>query len=229
MCGRYELNLSHEARAHHFAYEEWLKLLYDPVWATSQSFDVRPETLRPVAVANGQAPDVRAMRWGWHPTWMRAPLINCRWETVPTKPTFKTAFAARRCVVPATGYFEWQRDEKDKPRSKYLFRSGEGGWLRLAGLWESTEHKGVTESRFIVVTRPMVLYGHIHDRTPVVLSPAAADTWLDPRAPERDLLDAAGDLGDDHLIVRSVTFDKAAGKSDGPHLTEPLDGSWPWA
>lgn len=227
MCGRYELHLTESARANRYAYERWLDSLFDDSWTSYQTHDARPETLRPV-VAAASAPALERMRWGWHPSWMRAPLINARFETVPTKGTFKRAFAERRCVIPATGYFEWLRDDKDKPKAKYLFRGQGGTLLRMAGLWEDSIYKEVRERRFLVLTRAMVLHAHVHDRTPVLLSPAAAEVWLDPTAQEAELLDAATHLGDDHLALRSVTFDKIAGKTDGPHLSEPLDGAWPW-
>lgn len=72
------------------------------------------------------------------------------------------------------------------------------------------------------------LHAHVHDRTPVLLSRAAAEVWLDPAAQEAELLDAASHLGDDHLALSSVTFDKTAGKTEGPHLSVPLDSPWPW-
>lgn len=229
MCGRYDLDIDTPATvAGRMAKESWLTQLGEERWTTYASHDVRPETKRPVVAGAGE-PALEAMRWGWHPAWMRGPLFNARWETVPTKGTFKKAFAERRCVVPATGSVEWRRDATDKPQAKHLFRPVNGGWLRIAGLWSSEESPDGPERRFLVLTRAMALYGAIHDRTPVILSPAAAEVWLDPRAQEPELLDAAAALGDDHLVVRSVTFDTAAGKIDGPHLVEPLDGAWPFA
>ena len=228
MCGRYDLDLSTPARlAIRMGKEAYLRELGTDRWSAYASHDVRPETRRPV-VAGAADAKLEAMRWGWHPPWMRGPLINARWETVPSKGTFKRSFAERRCVVPATGYFEWRRDAKDKPQAKFMFKAVDGGLLRIAGLWDEETAAEGSERRFLVLTRAMALYGDIHDRTPVILSPEAAEVWLDPAAPEPELLDAAAALGDDHLIAKEVTFDKAAGKIDGPHLVKPLVGEWPW-
>lgn len=228
MCGRYDLDISTVAKvAGRMAKERWLQQLVEDRWRMYASHDVRPETKGPAVAAAGR-PELESMRWGWHPSFMRGPLINSRWETVPTKNTFNLAFAECRCVVPATGYFEWQRDAKDKPLAKHMFRPVGGGFIRIAGLWTVEKGEEGPERRFLVITRPMVLYGAIHDRTPLILSPEATEVWLDPKAEERELFEAAATLGDDHLVVREVTFDKAAGKVDGPHLVEPLDKAWPW-
>jgi putative SOS response-associated peptidase YedK len=241
MCSRYDLDISTPAKvAGRIAKERWLQQLAEDRWTKYASHDVRPETMRPV-VAGPAVPKLGVMRWGWRLTWMRGPLINPRWETVPTKKILKRAFAERRCVVPATGYFEWQRD------AKFMFRPGDGGFIRIAGLWQEVDippaqvvgkfphpdvdHAGIKatiERRFLVLTRPGVLYGRVRDRTPLILSPEAAELWLDPKAQEAELFDAAGALNDCQLVMRRVTGDTAAGKVDGPHLVEPLDYSWPW-
>lgn len=97
-----------------------------------------------------------AARWGWVRDFATGGrIINARWETATEKRTFAEAVERRRCVIPATAYYEWRRDERDRPLEKYAFLPASGGWLAMAGLYEDVPlHEG-SERRFLVLTRPM--------------------------------------------------------------------------
>ncbi len=134
----------------------------------------------------------KTLRWGLIPAWAKdiaigARLINARAETVAEKPSFRSAFAQRRCLVLADGFYEWQRLERQK--QPYYFRLSDGGPFAFAGLWERWHSPSgeVLESCTILTTEPNDLLRPIHNRMPVILQPDDYDLWLDPhlRQPER--------------------------------------------
>lgn len=181
------------------------------------SFDVRPTTLSPILIAG----DAVAARWGWERSFVSSGrIINARWETATEKPTFRAAVETSRCVVPAVAYYEWQRDDRDRPikGGKHAFRAANGDWLAMAGVWEQVGD----EAWFLVFTRAMVQHAAIHDRTPVMLTSDAVDCWLDPAAPMGDVLDAARCLGDDYLRPYRVCDGPTKARPAGPHLLEPV-------
>jgi putative SOS response-associated peptidase YedK len=198
-----------------------------PAWSAvdRRGYDVRPTQSAPIYLSDGRTAGVAMATWGWARTFAPGrPLINCRFETVATKPTFAEAFRLRRCVVPATAYYEWQRDEQDRPirGGKHAFRSTDGRPLLMAGLWEAEP-----SPRFLVITRAMVLHQAIHDRTPVMLTSDAARTWVDPTTGPNAVLTAATCLSDEDLVVRRVCDGPTKAVPAGPHLLEPTDQPWP--
>ena len=133
--------------------------------------------------------------WGLVPHWMKTPpkdarMINARSETVAEKPAFRDSFRAKRCLVPADGFFEWRKEADGK--QPYLIRSTRGGPLAIAGLWASWRREGSPklESCTLLTTTPNELMQPIHDRMPVFLPPEAWDLWLDPSVSDRGRLEA---------------------------------------
>jgi putative SOS response-associated peptidase YedK len=124
------------------------------------------------------------LRWGLIPYWAKDPkigysTINARAETIADKPAFKEAFRGRRCIVPASGFIEWQTVGKKK--LPYHFRRPDHRPLSLAGLWERWSKGGEPVETFtIVVTEANDLVRPMHDRMPVVLADGDIDAWLDP-------------------------------------------------
>jgi putative SOS response-associated peptidase YedK len=107
--------------------------------------------------------------------------INARAETVASKPAFKDSFARRRCIIPADGFYEWERLESGGKLPHYI-RSADGSPLALAGLWGSwrdPDGERITTCT-IITTKPNDLVERLHDRMPVVLSRESWDRWLDP-------------------------------------------------
>jgi putative SOS response-associated peptidase YedK len=111
----------------------------------------------------------------------RSPLTNARAETLAQKPTFRDAFRRRRCLVPATGFYEWEK--RGRARLPWLFRLRDGAPFAFAALWENTPDD---EARAVIVTTaPNALMAPIHHRMPALLvTPEACRAWLDPRADE---------------------------------------------
>jgi putative SOS response-associated peptidase YedK len=126
-------------------------------------------------------------RWGFVSTPgsdYSSPLLNARAETLAQKPTFRDAFRRRRCLVPATGFYEWEK--RGRARLPWLFRLRDAAPFAFAGLWENTPDD---EARVVTVTTtPNALMEPIHHRMPALLiTPEACRAWLDPRADEAAL------------------------------------------
>lgn len=124
-------------------------------------------------------------RWGLVPAWakddtMAAKMINARSETVADKPAFRSAFKHRRCIVPASGFYEWKKQGKQK--LPYYFKPKDGGLLAFAGLWERwTAPTGAPlETCTILTTEANALVSPLHERMPVILNRADFETWLAP-------------------------------------------------
>jgi putative SOS response-associated peptidase YedK len=166
-----------------------------PSKIVAKTFNVEVPELQPrfniaptqdiLAVREGQdAREAVRLRWGFIPSWARerpagAGLINARSETVAEKPSFREPFKRQRCLIPADGFFEWQRlGGKKQP---HFFRMSDDALFAFAGLWDSwRDEKGdVVESCVILTTTPNELLSTVHDRMPVILAPQDYDLWLD--------------------------------------------------
>jgi putative SOS response-associated peptidase YedK len=158
------------------------------------SFDVAPnynvaptQTVLAVRVPAGQdKPAPALLRWGLVPSWSNDPAGGkppyiARAETAAVKPSFRSAFRQRRCLVLADAFYEWLKLEKKK--QPYLFRLKDGGPFAFAGLWEHWEREGrVLDSCAILTTEANELVKPLDDRMPVILAPADFERWLDPKA-----------------------------------------------
>ncbi len=117
-------------------------------------------------------------------------MINARAETVSEKPAFRRAFAQRRCLLPADGYYEWQASESGPKQPIYISRS-DGNSLAFAGLYELWRDPAVERddpdawlwTTTIITTSAPDELGHIHDRMPMIIDPAGWSDWLDPGQP----------------------------------------------
>ncbi len=168
--------------------------------------------------------------WGLLPSWAKDPAMagrtfNARAETVATKPTFRAAFASRRCLVPADpGFYEWSKRPADRT-TPYLFRRADGEPMAFAGLWEVWRpgpDQPWRRSLTIVTTAAGPDVAPVHDRQPVVLERAAWGAWLERRRQDRPALEAllvAGPAG----VLERVPVSRAVGSTanDGPELLHP--------
>jgi putative SOS response-associated peptidase YedK len=128
--------------------------------------------------------DLSAMRWGLIPSWAKdssgaARMINSRSETAASLPAFSEALKLRRCLLPADGFYEWQRAAKSQP---YCFEVKNGGMFAFAGLWDRWRARDGQwiRSCSILTTSPNDVTRPIHDRMPVILGKHDYDLWLDP-------------------------------------------------
>lgn len=144
---------------------------------------------QPVAVLRtspeGVGRELVMLHWGLIPRWAKDPsvgnrMINARVETVAEKPAYRDAFRRRRCLVPASGFYEWKKEARRK--QPYYICSRDGSPIAFAGLWERWEAEGsdAIESCVILTTASNELLKPIHDRMPVILPPDTFALWLDP-------------------------------------------------
>ncbi len=147
--------------------------------------------------------EIHAARWGLVPRWSKgpaegAPLINGRIESLLEKPSFKDSVVRRRCVIPASGYYEWQV-AADGTKQPFYINAGTDGMFALAGLyewWADPSKAAGDPTRWLLSATTLTKascpdLAHIHDRNPVLLSADTFDAWLDPHIEgDQDLLDA---------------------------------------
>src|SRR5262245_4330455 len=178
MCGRYSLYSSAADLA------EWLGLPEVP--ALEPRYNVAPtQPVAAVRAGPGGGRELVRLRWGLVTPWAADPgtgplLINARSETAADKPAFRAALRARRCLVPADGFYEWVRQAGK--RQPIHFRLRDGRPFAFAGLWERWQAPGgpAVESCAILTTGANELVRQAHDRMPVILGPDAFGEWLDP-------------------------------------------------
>lgn len=170
------------------------------------------------------------LHWGMIPSWARdddSPLVNARAESLADKPSFRDAFRARRCLVPASGFYEWKA--AGRSRQPWLFRLRDERPFFLAGLWDRWRTPGgsVLESCAIVTTTPNELMAPIHHRMPVLLAePAAWETWLDPRMASVDTLyPLLRPLPSDAMTAVAVNPRVNDIRHDAPDCLEPASPS----
>ena len=179
MCGRFTLFESSAVLSTEFSVPITFKLTPRYNVAPSQpvlAVRVSPETKKR---------DASWFRWGLVPRWAKDDsigygMINARAETVTEKPGFRDAFRHRRCLVPASGFYEWKKEARRK--QPYYIRRKDGRPFAFAGLWERWKGKeeAPVESCTLVTTEANELVSSIHDRMPMILQPADYKLWLDP-------------------------------------------------
>ena len=177
MCGRF---------TQHYTWKEMHDQL--DVFGTPQNlkpnWNVAPTQSVDVVLQLEAGRSLTQMHWGLLPFWAKdrkiaSRMSNARSETVAEKPAFRKAFADRRCVVPASGFYEWKREGKDK--QPYYITTADGSILCFAGIYESwtdPETKEDVRSVSILTTEPNALMASIHNRMPVILGGDQIDSWL---------------------------------------------------
>jgi putative SOS response-associated peptidase YedK len=180
MCGRYKLS-----RRKQFVQEYFGSVSDDPDW--EPRYNIAPTQHVPVICQNPTNPirELSRMRWGLIPSWAKdcssaASMINARSETASTKPAFADALQHRRCLIPADGFYEWNRTGNSK--RPFCFEVNEGALFAFAGLWDRWKDTSGTwlTTCSILTTTPNALTSTVHDRMPVILNASAYDLWLDP-------------------------------------------------
>ena len=178
MCGRYQIVT--DAQAIYDAFQVGAELNA----ALLQRYNVAPATDQLVILSAGGHRVARWHHWGLIPHWAKDKAIgyktiNARGESVAVKPAFRAALRQRRCLVPASGFYEWKA--QDGGKQPYLIRPASGGLMSFAGLWESwAGPEGEVRSFSIITTEPNELMARIHDRMPAIIPPEHHARWLDP-------------------------------------------------
>ncbi len=222
MCGRFTLRTP----AHRLA--EFFRLI--------DSFDWKPRyniaPTQPVLIIRDEEGrrQPAVVRWGLIPSWadderIGSRMINARAETAATKPSFRSAFRRRRCLVPADGFFEWKK-LSGRGKQPYYITRPDGTPFALAGLWERWEKgpNGPIESCTILTTAANQQLAQLHDRMPVILPEEAFDIWLDPELADPEALKTWLKPAPDDLLeaypVRTIVNSPT---NDRPECIEPVE------
>ncbi|MFB9312499.1 SOS response-associated peptidase [Nocardioides plantarum] len=251
MCGRYASSRRPDDLVDEFdVAESRVEEALEPDYNVAPTKDVyavleRPPSARDESAAE-RGPDaephrqLRVLRWGLVPSWAKDPsigsrMINARMETVAAKPAFRRAFAKRRCLLPADGYFEWYETEAVTARGKpvkqpYFIRPRDGGTLAMAGLyeiWRDPTRDEDDPDRFrwtctVITTDAADDLGRIHDRMPLMVEPDRWGSWLDPRTDHDDLLDLLVPASPGRLEAYPVSTAVGNVRNNGPQLLDPL-------
>ena len=248
MCGRYAASKDTATLVEEFSVEAVVDPAPDPSFNVAPTDQVPMVVDRPVEGEQIQR-QLRTARWGLVPSWAKDPkigarMINARWEEAAEKPAFRAAFAKRRCLLPADGYFEWyvpvarregQREgqgdgPRDGPRGRrvpkqpYFVHRADGRPLALAGLYEfwrpgPEEPWLVTVS--VLTTDSAGAIAPLHDRMPVVIDPAGYAAWLDPTTSLGP--DFPGLLAAERLVAHPVGTAVNSVRNNSPDLVAPVD------
>lgn len=178
MCGRYNLRLTNREM------QVFFDLFREPEW--SPRYNIAPTQTVIAIRKQDEGWSADRLRWGLVPFWAKdlsigSRMINARSETVDTSKAFRPALKARRCIIPASGFYEWEKLDKKNKQPWHIFPKSDPVFA-FAGLWESwTSPEGTpVETCTIITTEANDFMARMHDRMPVVLSRVATDAWLDP-------------------------------------------------
>lgn len=229
MCGRFvTTSPASDVAAYFDAVEVAERLL-----GASPRYNVAPTTDVAVVVEHDGRRVLEPMRWGLVPGWaddlsIGSRMINARVETAATKPSFRRAFARRRCIVPVDGFYEWRAAGEGRPKQPFFIHRRDHEPLAVAGLWETWQDRSDPASPVVATcalltteaTGPMV---DVHHRMPVLVGPTTWDRWLaeDLHDPEevRSLL---GPTPDDLLALRPVSTAVNSVRNQGPELVDEV-------
>lgn len=228
MCGRYASSAGVDDLVEEFGIVEVADGLPGPSW------NVAPTDVVRAVVERHDVRSLVPMRWGLVPSWAKdirggARLINARAETAGDRPSFRSAYLRRRCLVPADGYYEWEK--VGSQRRAWFIHRADGRPLAMAGLWEvwfddrlaRDDPARALVTCTLLTTAATDELGRIHDRMPVTVHPEAYDAWLDRDLQDREQI--AGLLtGDPGAGITGHRVSAAVGKvsNNTPDLVAPL-------
>ena len=221
MCGRFTQS---------YTWRELVELyrLTQPALNLRPRYNIAPTTAIDVVRLAETGPELVPMRWGLIPGWWKKSAkevpstFNARAETAAEKPMFRSAFKRTRCIVPASGYYEWRKVEGGK--QPYFISAANGAMLSIAGLWDEWRDPATSEmitSATLIVTAANDFTRLIHDRMPVFLGQHDHDAWLTGKAGAELLRAAPNDLLRMWPVSKRVNASGRGG--DDPSLIEPVE------
>lgn len=218
MCGRIANTLPHDAMARLFSAVPANDLPDVP------NYNICPTDTLAVVTSEEGTRRLRPMRWGLLPPWYKTTsdrplLINARAETVAAKRTFAEAVRERRCLIPASGFYEWSKSPEGD-RLPWFVSRADGEPLVLAGLWQDWERNGERLTTCAVVTTAANdTMGNVHTRMPVVIEPADWPLWLGEAGHGAAVLMHAAP--EEALRLYRVDREVNSNRASGPQLIEP--------
>jgi putative SOS response-associated peptidase YedK len=245
MCGRYAASADPDRLVDEFEIDEVFAGLPGPDYNVAPTVAVPAIFERKVKDTTDVRRRLAPLVWGLVPSWSKqagggARMINARLETVAEKPAFRRAFAARRCLLPADGYYEWYTPEAatqvlGRPvkvkKQPFFIRRSDGGLLVMAGIYEiwrdptkdRDDDSAWLRTCSVITTQASDALGHIHERMPMIIGRAAIDAWLDPT--QTDPASALGLLEvtqAEDLDAYAVSTQVNSVQNNDPSLVEPL-------
>lgn len=214
MCGRIALNTPDDELAELFRAS--VPEGYRP------RYNIAPSQHTPIVRAGeGDQREIAIAHWGFTPRWYKpgdkSPRpINARSETAGSSRMFGSSLTKRRCVVPASGFYEWQATPGSKTKQPFHIYPADGGVFCMAGIWTSWQpEEGPAVDTFAILTcAPNTLMRRIHDRMPVILDPESMNLWLDPAVEEVSELEA---------VLRPFDADEMTADPVSPHVNKPAN------
>jgi putative SOS response-associated peptidase YedK len=221
MCGRFALRNPPRSIQEHFHLPEKVDL--------SPRYNIAPsQAIAVVRHMPGKSYcHLNMLRWGLIPYWAKDmkigyKLINARGETLTQKPSFRSAFRKRRCLIVADGFYEWKHSGKTK--QPFYVQLKKGAVFGFAGLWESWKSLdgNIVESCTIITTSPNELIREIHDRMPVILHAEQYETWLQNSTPELTLQELLMPYPADEMEAYRVSSEVNSPKNDSATCLVPV-------
>lgn len=230
MCGRYATSKTPDALADEFAAQvAQSDLSFEPDWNVAPTKPAPIIIERPAKEDRQGGREVLLAQWGLVPSWAKDPkigsrMINARSETVAEKPAFAKAFAQRRAIIPADGYYEWFTGTSGK--QPFFIAPKDRNTLAMAGLfefWKANADAPWLITFTVITTTASDDLGHIHDRTPMMLVDEQIDAWLDPTPrPTDELLGIMTPAVPGRLDAWPVSTQVNNHRNNGPQLVEPI-------
>jgi len=245
MCGRYASSRKPDDLAEEFEIDrarlsETVVAPLEPDYNVAPTKQVYAVVDRPERDGSAAERQLRVLRWGLVPFWAKDPsignrMINARMETVTEKPAFRAAFAKRRCLLPADGYYEWyateQRTKAGKPlKQPFYIHPADGSVMAMAGLyeiWKDPTREDDDPERFrwtctVLTTTAEDTVGHIHDRMPLLVEPERRAEWLDAGVDVERARALLVPAAPGRLEAFPVSTQVNNVRNNGPELAEPL-------
>jgi putative SOS response-associated peptidase YedK len=217
MCGRFSQTKPLENLAAFFElYEKAQRPNLEPRW------NIAPTQKSAVVRKTAGQRDITMLRWGFAGP-NNAPLINARSETAMQKPTFAEAFAQRRCLIPADGFYEWQVIEGQKTKQPWRIGLKGGEMMAFAGLWQAETAFGNEDCFTILTTAANDYLAPLHERMPVILPREQFGLWLNPATPRPILQRLMQSYPAEAMARYRVTPVVNGVKVDGPECFAPLN------
>lgn len=228
MCGRYVSVQSDDDIA-----EEFDAIIPEKHETLDPDYNVAPTDRVRIVVNRHDVRQIRTANWGLVPYWSKdrkgaARMINARVESVPTKPAFRTAYAKRRCLVPADGWYEWQLvDTASGPRKQPMYMTADHA-IAFAGLyefWRDPSGSEPTLTTCTIITTPSEgALATVHERMPLLVRRDGWARWLDPSVTDpADLLGVWDEAAGEHLELRPVSEKVNKVENDGSDLIRRVD------
>jgi len=222
MCGRYAL--------YHISNLEDLFQTRPATFALRDSYNVAPGQVQPIIAEHEQQRDIIAMKWGLVPAWAKDPrlgykLINARSEGLFDKSAWREPAQHQRCLIPASGFYEWRPATTTRPKRPFFIRPTDQAQFAFAGIysrWRSGKDDELV-TYAMATTKANRDMAAIHDRMPVILHPSDWSIWLNPTLADREILTQLLRPYDGELTMYPVSSDVNSVQHNSDYLVQPLE------